>query len=139
MRDRLLYFISPIALLIIWELLVVTGLLDRRFFPAPSETIERLVTLLEDGTLVTATVITLRRLVVGFTLATVPAILVGLFMGISRTARLALSPLVTALYPVPKIALVPMVVTSSKIPVVDSGSREDENPESSKDVESGLK
>jgi sigma-E factor negative regulatory protein RseA len=37
------------------------------------------------------------------------------------------------------IALVPMVVTSSKIPVVDSGSREDENPESSKDVESGLK
>ena len=110
MKDRLLYFVSPLALLLIWEILVATGALDRRFFPAPSETIQRLFSLLEDGTLVTATVITLRRLVIGFILAAVPAILIGLLMGMNRTARIVLSPLVTALYPVPKIALVPMVV-----------------------------
>ncbi len=37
------------------------------------------------------------------------------------------------------IALVPMVVTSSKNPAVDNGKLEEENPESGKDIESGLK
>lgn len=110
MKNRLLTLASPLALLLIWEVLVALDILDRRFFPAPSETLQRLVELLQDGTLQTATVVTLRRMVVGFLLATVPGVLIGLLMGISRTTRLLLSPLVTALYPVPKIALVPMVV-----------------------------
>ncbi len=110
MKNRLLYFISPLALLIIWQALVVTGILDRRFFPPPTETLARLVELLQDGTLATATVITLRRMVVGFLLAAAPAVLLGLGMGMSRTLRVLFSPLIAAFYPVPKIALVPMVV-----------------------------
>jgi 1,4-dihydroxy-2-naphthoate octaprenyltransferase len=110
MKSRLLYFASPIAFLLLWELFVQTGLLDRRFFPPPSEILVRMVELLQDGTLVTATIITLRRMLVGFVLATVPAVLLGLTMGMSRTTRIVFSPLVAALYPVPKIALVPMVV-----------------------------
>jgi 1,4-dihydroxy-2-naphthoate octaprenyltransferase len=110
MKNRLLYFISPLALLAIWELLVATGVLDRRFFPAPSEVFVRLVELIQDGTLITATVVTLRRMTIGFLLATIPGVLIGLLMGISRTTRIILSPLVASLYPVPKIALVPMVV-----------------------------
>lgn len=110
MKNRLLTLISPIALLLIWEILVAADVLDRRFFPAPSETLQRLLELLQDGTLQTATVITLRRMMVGFVLAAAPAVLIGLLMGISRVTRLVLSPLITALYPVPKIALVPMVV-----------------------------
>jgi 1,4-dihydroxy-2-naphthoate octaprenyltransferase len=47
---------------------------------------------------------------IGFVLAAVPAILVGLLMGMNRLTRILLSPLIYALYPVPKIALVPMVV-----------------------------
>jgi 1,4-dihydroxy-2-naphthoate polyprenyltransferase len=110
MKNRLFYFISPLALLILWELLVSTNVLDRRFFPAPSETLQRLVELLRDGTLVTATVVTLRRMFIGFILATIPGVLLGLLMGMSRTTRVILAPLIAALYPVPKIALVPMVV-----------------------------
>ena len=110
MKDRLLTFISPIILLIAWELLVRTGVLDARFFPAPSEVFGRLIELLEDGTLITATALTLRRLIVGFLLAVVPAVVVGVLMGINRTTRLILSPLIASIYPIPKIALVPMVV-----------------------------
>jgi 1,4-dihydroxy-2-naphthoate octaprenyltransferase len=110
MKNRLLYFISPLMLLLVWELLVTTGVLDRRFFPPPSEVLQRLVELIEDRTLVTATVITLRRMAVGFLLAAIPGVLIGLAMGMSRTTRIVLSPLIAALYPVPKIALVPMVV-----------------------------
>ena len=110
MKNRLLYLISPVGLLIIWELMVKTGVLDYRFFPAPSEVLVRLVELIRDGTLITATVITLRRMVIGFVLATIPGVIIGLLMGMSRMTRIILSPLIASLYPVPKIALVPMVV-----------------------------
>ncbi len=110
MKNRALNLISPIAFLVIWELLVSLGALDHRFFPAPSETLARLLELLQNGELTTATVITLRRMAVGFLLAAVPAVAIGLLMGANRMARIILGPLITALYPVPKIALVPMVV-----------------------------
>ncbi len=110
MKNRALNLISPVAFLVIWELLVALGALDRRFFPAPSETLARLLELLQNGELTTATVITLRRMAVGFVLAAVPAVVIGLLMGANRMARIILGPLITALYPVPKIALVPMVV-----------------------------
>ena len=99
MKDRFLTLVSPIILLVVWELLVATGVLDARFFPAPSEIFQRLFELLEDGALVTATAITLRRLTVGFVLAVVPAILVGVLMGVNRTTRLILSPLISSILP----------------------------------------
>jgi len=103
MRNRLLYFISPLALLVIWQLLVSTGVLDHRFFPAPSEVFTRLFALLRDGTLLTATVVTLRRMIIGFVLATIPGVFIGLMMGISRTTRIILSPLISSLYPFPRL------------------------------------
>ncbi|MCZ7567486.1 MAG: 1,4-dihydroxy-2-naphthoate octaprenyltransferase [Ardenticatenaceae bacterium] len=110
MKDRLLQLVSPLLLLLFWEGLVRSGALDARFFPAPSEILVRTAELLRDGTLVAATATTLRRMAVGFLLAAVPAVLLGVAMGVSRTVRLLLAPLVASLYPVPKIALVPMVV-----------------------------
>lgn len=110
MKDRSLQLISPILLLLIWEILARVGVIDTRFFPAPTEIFGRLAELLQDGTLLTATVITLRRVLIGFALAMIPGVLIGVIMGISRTTRLALGPLVSALYPVPKIALVPAVL-----------------------------
>jgi 1,4-dihydroxy-2-naphthoate octaprenyltransferase len=110
MKDRSLQLISPILLLLIWEALARVGVIDTRFFPAPTEIFGRLAELIEDGTLLTATVITLRRVVIGFALAMIPGVLIGVIMGISRTTRLALGPLISALYPVPKIALVPAVL-----------------------------
>ena len=110
MRDRLLQLISPLLLFLAWELLVRTGLLDVRFFPPPSEIAVRGWELLQDGTLAAETMLTVRRMAIGFLMAAVPALLIGVLMGVSRTARLLFAPLVAALYPVPKIALVPMVV-----------------------------
>ncbi len=110
MKERLLQLISPLVLFALWELLVQSGVLDVRFFPPPSEIAVRTMELLRDGTLAAETLVTLRRMAVGFALAAVPGVLVGVAMGVSRSARLAFSPLVAALYPVPKIALVPMVV-----------------------------
>ncbi len=109
-RERWLTLMSPLMLLALWEALARLGALDSRFFSMPSEIFTRLVVLLQDGTLLANTAITLRRVTVGFVLATAPAILLGVVMGVSGVARAIFMPLVAAIYPIPKIALVPMVV-----------------------------
>lgn len=86
------------------------GILDARFIPPPSETVQTLIRLLNDGTLLVATITTMRGVAIGFALAAVPAVIIGVAMGVSRTTRLILGPFISALYPVPKIALVPTVV-----------------------------
>ena len=35
-QERLLYLISPIGLIVLWQLLLMAGIGDRRFVPAPS-------------------------------------------------------------------------------------------------------
>lgn len=110
MKERWLQLASPLIVLAAWEALARAGVLDVRFFSMPSEIFARLIELLQDGSLVTNTAITLQRMAIGFVLATVPAIMLGVVMGVSSAARALFTPLVAAIYPVPKIALVPMVV-----------------------------
>ena len=110
MKDRFLQLASPLLLLLVWELLARAGVIDARFFSMPSEVILRAVELINTGTLLEATLITLRRVAVGFVLASIPAVLLGVAMGVNRPLRLAFSPLIAALYPIPKIALVPMIL-----------------------------
>ena len=110
MKDRFLQIASPILLLLVWEVLARFGVIDARFFSMPSEVVTRAIVLINNGTLLDATLITLRRVAVGFVLAGIPAVLLGIAMGVNRPLRLAFSPLIAALYPIPKIALVPMIL-----------------------------
>ena len=48
-RERALYLISPIALLLLWELLIRNGIGDRRFIPAPTDIAERFMRLIVSG------------------------------------------------------------------------------------------
>ena len=52
-RDRLLYLISPIGLLILWQLLLMAGIGDRRFIPAPTDIAVRFWALVRNGELAT--------------------------------------------------------------------------------------
>ena len=110
MKDRALQIASPLILLVVWEILVKVGILDVRFFAPPSEIAGRLAQLVNDGTMWRETAVTMRRVLVGFTLASIPAVLLGILMGINRPIRLFFTPLISAIYPVPKIALVPMII-----------------------------
>ncbi|HQY26923.1 MAG TPA: 1,4-dihydroxy-2-naphthoate octaprenyltransferase [Thermoflexales bacterium] len=110
MKDRALQIASPLIVLVVWEILVKVGILDVRFFAPPSEIAGRLAQLVNDGTMWRETAVTMRRVLVGFTLASVPAVLLGILMGINRPIRLFFTPLISAMYPVPKIALVPMII-----------------------------
>jgi ABC-type nitrate/sulfonate/bicarbonate transport system permease component len=109
-RDRLLYLISPIGLLLVWELLLLAGFGDRRFIPAPSDIAARYWQLLVSGELAYHTGVTLLRVIAGFFIGVVPAVALGLLMAMFAPVRIFIDPLIAALFPIPKIALMPLLL-----------------------------
>jgi NitT/TauT family transport system permease protein len=109
-RERLLYLVSPIGLLVVWQLLLMAGLGDRRFIPAPSDIAVRFWQLSLSGELFIHTIVTLYRVFVGYLIGAIPGIIVGLLMAMFRPVRLFFDPLVAVLFPIPKVALMPLLL-----------------------------
>ena len=76
--ERGLSILSPLVLLAIWEAGAIVGVVDTRFFPAPSTIFAALATLLQAGELQEHLLISLERIAVGFVLGAVPGIRFGL-------------------------------------------------------------
>lgn len=108
-RDRIIGTLSPIALLLVWELVVRSGVMDRRFFPAPSSVIAELWSLTVSGTIVTHAAASLGRLMNGVLLGGIPGLVIGLAMGLYRPVRAAIRPIIFSIYPIPKSALLPLI------------------------------
>lgn len=102
--------VSPLLLLLAWEAAARLGWIDTRFFPAPSAVLVQLQELLARGVLQQHVGITLGRIAIGFALGAVPGLVVGIIMGLSPLIRAALQPLVGALFPIPKIAVLPLLM-----------------------------
>ena len=125
--ERTFRIASPLALLALWELTVRVHLVDARFFPAPSSIAQDFVAFLTSGELATNTLITLQRVLIGLALGAIPGIGLGLLVGISRLASAILEPVVALLYPIPKIAILPLILLifgigeSSKYAIVAIG------------------
>jgi ABC-type nitrate/sulfonate/bicarbonate transport system permease component len=109
-RDRILSVASPLGLLLAWELAAQSGLIDVRFFPAPSAISLKLIEMARSGELTENVLISLERIVLGFLLGGVPAIVIGIAMGIWRPVRALVDPLIVATYPIPKSSLLPLIL-----------------------------
>ncbi len=109
-RDRLLNLASPLFLLLGWEIAVRAGWLDARFFPAPSKIFGTFIALAESGVLWAHTWASLTRLFWGVLLGGIPGLLLGVAMGLYRPLRAILEPLVSATYPIPKSAILPLIL-----------------------------
>ena len=109
-RDLVLSIVTPILLLVLWELSARGQIIDPRFFPPPSRIVTAGYEMLLDGELWMHTAPTLMRLLVGGGLGALSGIIVGLLMGSSRALNAALGPLFSALYPLPKIAIFPILL-----------------------------
>ncbi len=108
--ERAVALLSPFLFLLVWEVATRSGLFDSRFFPAPSTIFQATWESLRSGVLVENSLVSLRRVAIGFTVGAVPALLMGLTLGFSRLARAAIVPLVQAIYPIPKSAIAPLLL-----------------------------
>lgn len=109
-RERILGIASPIVLLVVWEAAARLDLIDTRFFPAPSSVLAVLIDMLRSGELITNTLVSLRRLALGALIGGVPALVLGIAMGLNRWVRAIFDPLVAATYPIPKSAILPLAL-----------------------------
>lgn len=122
--ERWLAAISPLGLLAIWEALSRTGVLDPRFIPPPTAILRMLVELTGTGELPFHIGVSVRRILAGFLLGAAPAVVLGLAMGLNRSIRALVMPIVAAIYPIPKIAIYPLIIfylgigEASKISIV---------------------
>ena len=112
-RDRIFriasYF-SPILILLFWELASRGGLVDRRFFPPPTAiagTAWQMIASLEIFVHIWAT---FQRVLVGYVMGAIPGLAFGLALGMSSRLNRVLGPIFAALYPVPKIAILPLIL-----------------------------
>ena len=99
-----------IGLLLAWELLVRSGLLPRFYFPPPTAVAVGLRNLVGSGLLVEHGSATLYRVVLGLLLGGTLGLLTGVAMGRSTPFRRLADPIVGALYPTPKLAILPLVM-----------------------------
>ena len=127
LNDRLLAFGSPLALFLLGELAAKAGWIDTRFFPAPSAILVRMWALSASGELWVNLQASLWRLFAGFIVGGIPALVLGIAAGLSRPVRIAIDPLVSATYPIPKSAVFPLILLifglgeASKIVMVAMG------------------
>ncbi|MCL6445857.1 MAG: ABC transporter permease [Alicyclobacillus sp.] len=107
-RRRILNIGSPILLLVIWQLLDMSKILDPQFIPAPWTVVKAMIQDASSGQLWSDLGASLYRIFLGFVLGVVPGVILGLSSGLFPGVRMFVDPLVSATYGIPKLALVPL-------------------------------
>jgi ABC-type nitrate/sulfonate/bicarbonate transport system permease component len=108
--ERVLPTLSVIIFLAAWELLVRWRGIAPIFLPAPSSIAGFLWRMIADGTMEYHLAVTLLRIFTGFLVAAVTGIALGLLMGMSRIVSRVADIWIAALYPLPKISLIPLLI-----------------------------
>jgi ABC-type nitrate/sulfonate/bicarbonate transport system permease component len=107
-REAAFSVLTPLALLMLWEICARIGLLDQRILAAPSLVLQTLWEMAADGELWPHIGYTVGRFVIGTCIGIVPGIFLGLTMGLFPWCRAIVQPIITVLYPLPRIALFPL-------------------------------
>ncbi|MDQ3044033.1 MAG: ABC transporter permease [Chloroflexota bacterium] len=105
-----LTLLAPLLLLGLWEVFSRAGRLDPIFWPPPSQIWPAFWRLLREEDLLGDIRISLFRILAGFVLGSIPAVLLGLAMGMFWPVRLVMMPVATAIYAIPKIAILPLII-----------------------------
>jgi NitT/TauT family transport system permease protein len=108
-RDRATAAAIAAALILLWEVAARQAWIDTLLFPRPS-TIVRTLAALATGDLGSEILITLRRLLSGLAIGTIPAVIAGLCVGTSPRLHRIVDPFIAAIHPLPKIVLFPLFI-----------------------------
>ncbi len=100
--------LTCVSLLLIWE--VAARLYDNPGLPTAMAALQDLPRIFADPQSVADILASVRRMVTGFALAMMFAVPLGLLMGRSPTVAALFNPLLMVVYPVPKAALMPLVM-----------------------------
>jgi NitT/TauT family transport system permease protein len=105
---RLLPFVGPVALFIVWDLVVRAGLIKAILLPTPADTLYALVTGLAGGPLLTDFAVTVMRTLEAFLIAAVVGVPLGVLLGSNERAYRSVEFLIDFFRSTPSSALIPL-------------------------------
>jgi ABC-type nitrate/sulfonate/bicarbonate transport system permease component len=101
---------SPVTVLLVWELASRCGVANALILPPPSKALADLVTLTLNGELMRALWASLYRILCGFALAVTVGVAIGALMARIRLIDLVFDPLVELLRPISPLAIFPLAI-----------------------------
>jgi sulfonate transport system permease protein len=99
---------TPLLLIVLWQVASSQEWIDRRLYPAPSDIVAQARLMYDERGMWDHTWASIRRILFGFLWGSVAGISIGILMGVSRHTRAAFDSLLSALYTVPKLAILPI-------------------------------
>lgn len=102
--------LAILVLLLLWETICRSGLVSSLFLPAPSGILRSLWAMTLNGEIGRSLGASMTRIGAGFMLGGVIGLIVGTITGTSALGDRIGTPIVQALYPIPKIALLPLFI-----------------------------
>lgn len=102
--------LSIVILLATWELVARSGVVTPFQLPALSKVLERIWSDAASGDLAINIVVTLYRAIVGFLIAAIGGVVLGMAMSRNALARWFFDPIISVGFPMPKIAFLPVVM-----------------------------
>ena len=108
--QRLLPWIVPILLVIIWQVASKSGLLESRVLPAPSAVVSAFWTLLVSGELWQHVKVSAGRALLGLLVGGGLGLFLGLLNGSSKVASNLLDTTLQMIRNIPALALIPLVI-----------------------------
>lgn len=103
-------WVSPVALLLVWQLVSVSGLVPAQKLPAPTTIWQSAVGVALDGQLGSGLGVSLRRMIVGFVVGAAVGLLLGVLTGLLHWADLSVDPIVQMVRNVPLFGLIPLLI-----------------------------
>ena len=106
--DRLLPFIGPVVLFILWDLVVRLGYIKPILLPTPADTIAALITGLAGGPLLNDFAVTVWRTLQAFVIAAVVGVPLGVLLGSNERVYRSVEFLIDFFRSTPSSALIPL-------------------------------
>jgi NitT/TauT family transport system permease protein len=109
-RSLWLPVISTLLAILVWETIAQYSNLGKYVFPGPLATLGAFDELISNGTLIKHSIASLYRVTVGFYLAALLGIPLGIILGLNRTLSAMIDPIVQFLRPISPLAWIPLAM-----------------------------
>lgn len=103
-------FFGIIGLVVLWELVTYFNFVSPLFLPAPSAIVMTGWEMIMNGEIYLNLSASLYRIVIGYAIGASIGIIIGLLLGFSKWFDAIGTPIIYSIYPIPKIALLPLFI-----------------------------
>jgi ABC-type nitrate/sulfonate/bicarbonate transport system permease component len=99
-----------LAILIVWQILSAAEIISPWLIPAPSKIFPVFFELIKNGSLLKLLLASLINIFPAFVMAAAAALILGVLIGINSTFRKIFNPFISAVYLVPSLAWLPLII-----------------------------